>query len=32
MSKYQIADEFDEKQIDDMVEFFKSLEGELVSY
>jgi len=32
MSKYQIGDEFDEKELDDMVEFFKSLEGKLVSY
>jgi cytochrome c peroxidase len=32
MSKYQIGDEFNKEQIDDMVEFFKSLEGKLVSY
>ncbi len=32
MSKYQIGDEFNKQQIDDMVEFFKTLEGELVSY
>ncbi len=32
MSKYQIGDEFNERQIEDMVEFFKTLEGEPVSY
>ncbi len=32
MSKYQIGDEFTPKEIDDVVEFFKTLEGDLVSY
>ncbi len=32
MSKYQIGDEFNPEQIDDMMEFFKTLEGELVNY
>ncbi len=32
MSKYQVGDEFTPKEIDDVVEFFKTLEGELVPY
>jgi cytochrome c peroxidase len=32
MSKYQIGDEFTSEQIDDMVAFLKTLEGELVEY
>jgi len=32
MSKYQIGDEFTPEQIDDMVAFLKTLEGELVEY
>jgi len=32
MSKYQIGDEFTPKEIDDMVAFLKTLEGELVKY
>ncbi len=32
MSKYQVGDEFNPTQIKDMVEFFKTLEGELVNY
>ena len=32
MSKYQIGDEFTPKQIDDVVAFLKTLEGELVEY
>ncbi len=32
MSKYQVGDEFTPKEIEDMVEFFKTLEGNLVSY
>ena len=32
MSKYQIGDEFNKEQIDDMVAFLKTLEGELVKY
>ncbi len=32
MSKYQVGDEFTPVQIHDMVAFFKTLEGELVSY
>jgi len=32
MSKYQIGDEFTPKEIDDMVSFLKTLEGELVKY
>ena len=32
MSKYQIGDEFTKEQIDDMVAFLKTLEGELVEY
>jgi len=32
MSKYQIGDEFTSKEIDDVVAFLKTLEGELVKY
>ena len=32
MSKYQIGDEFTKEQIDDMVAFLKTLDGELVAY
>jgi len=32
MSKYQIGQEFNKEQIDDVVEFLKTLEGELVVY
>jgi len=32
MSKYQLGDEFTPKQIDDVVAFLKTLEGELVQY
>jgi len=32
MSKYQIGDEFTPKEIDDVVAFLKTLEGELVKY
>ncbi len=32
MSKYQIGEEFNKEQIDDVVEFLKSLEGEIVNY
>ena len=32
MSKYQLGDEFTPKQIDDVVAFLKTLEGELVKY
>ncbi len=32
MSKYQIGDEFSPEQIDDVVAFLKTLEGELVAY
>ncbi len=32
MSKYQIGNEFTPEQIDDVVAFFKTLEGELVEY
>ena len=32
MSKYQIGDEFTPKQIDDVVAFLKTLDGELVAY
>lgn len=32
MSKYQIGDEFNKKQISDVVEFLKSLEGKMVKY
>ncbi len=32
MSQYQVGDEFSDEQIKDMVEFFKTLEGELVVY
>jgi len=32
MSKYQIGDEFTPKEIDDMVAFLKTLDGELVEY
>ena len=32
MSKYQIGDEFSKEQIDDMVAFLKTLDGELVEY
>jgi len=32
MSKYQIGDEFNKEQIADVVEFLKTLEGELVAY
>jgi len=32
MSKYQIGDEFSPEQIDDMVAFLKTLDGELVEY
>ena len=32
MSKYQLGEEFSKEQIDDVVEFLKSLEGEIVEY
>jgi len=32
MSRYQLGNEFDKKQIDDVVEFLKTLEGHLVEY
>jgi cytochrome c peroxidase len=32
MSKYQIGNEFTPAQIDDMVAFLKTLDGELVKY
>lgn len=32
MSKYQIGDEFSPQQIDDVVAFLKTLEGEIVAY
>jgi len=32
MSKYQVGDEFTPKQIDDMVAFLKTLDGEIVDY
>jgi len=32
MSKYQVGDEFSPEEIDDMLEFFKTLEGNLVEY
>jgi len=32
MSKYQIGEEFNKEQIDDVVSFLKTLEGELVKY
>ena len=32
MSKYQIGDEFSPEQIDDVVAFLKTLDGELVEY
>ena len=32
MSQYQVGNEFSPKEIEDMVAFFESLEGELVSY
>ena len=32
MSKYQIGDEFTSTQIDEVVEFLKSFDGELVEY
>jgi len=32
MSKYQIGNEFTPEQIDDVVAFLKTLEGELVEY
>jgi len=32
MSKYQLGNEFSPEQIEDVVAFLKSLEGELVSY
>jgi len=32
MSQYQVGDAFSPKEIEDMVEFFKTLEGELVPY
>ena len=32
MSKYQIGDEFNSSQIDDVVAFLKSLDGEIVEY
>jgi len=32
MSKYQLGDEFSKEQIDDVVAFLKTLEGELVAY
>jgi cytochrome c peroxidase len=32
MSKYQIGDEFTPKQIDDVVAFLKTLDGEIVEY
>ena len=32
MSKYQIGDEFNTQEIDDMVAFLKTLDGELVAY
>jgi cytochrome c peroxidase len=32
MSKYQLGDEFTPTQIDEVVEFLKSLDGDLVQY
>ena len=32
MSKYQLGDEFNKSQIDDVVEFLKTLNGEIVEY
>jgi cytochrome c peroxidase len=32
MSKYQVGDEFSPEQIDDVVEFLKTLDGDLVEY
>ena len=32
MSKYQLGDEFNKKQIEDVVEFLKTLEGKIVEY
>jgi cytochrome c peroxidase len=32
MSKYQIGEEFTPEQIDDVVAFLKTLEGEIVPY
>ncbi len=32
MSKYQVGDEFNTQEIEDMVAFFKTLEGELIPY
>ncbi len=32
MSKYQIGEEFTKEQIADIVEFLKTLDGELVKY
>jgi cytochrome c peroxidase len=32
MSKYQLGDEFTPTQIDEVVEFLKTLDGELVEY
>jgi len=32
MSKYQVGREFTPEQIDDVVEFLKTLDGELVEY
>ena len=32
MSKYQLGDEFDPKEIEDMVEFLKTLDGDLLEY
>jgi cytochrome c peroxidase len=32
MSKYQLGNEFTKEQIDDVVAFLKTLEGEVVAY
>ena len=32
MSKYQVGDEFSPQEIEDIIEFFKTLEGDLVNY
>jgi len=32
MSKYQLGDEFNKSQIDDVVEFLKTLNGKIVQY
>ena len=32
MSRYQVGNEFSPKEVEDIIEFFKTLEGELVTY